>query len=476
VNRLHTPETHKIGVIAASAIVAGNMMGSGIILLPASFASLGSITLVSWILASIGALSLAYIYATLGKRDPQAGGPVAYAAEVAPVFGYQAGLLYFHAGWVGNLAMALSGIAYLSVFFPSLIKPLPASIGAVIAIWVLTALNLLGARWIGRLVTTSVSLLLIPILLVSIFGWFVFEPAIFLANWNVTHQSDSLITIQGIVLSIWAFIGIESASVNAGLVRNPNRTIPLATMLGTAITALVYTLSTTAISGMLPAAKMASTGAPFSLALEYMIEQLAPASISAQTIAKVSIWARNSVSIVAVVACFVSLGAWIMSIAQAASRSANDGALPSVFSQINDKGVPVKGIILLAALCTILMAFIGLLSAFTGKSTKDMFNIIASVTVLFTIIPYFYSALQMIRLERMEHVSFKHAVIPVTLSLVAIVWAFVTLIGVSLGILFSSLVVIFGVLVFYVSKDRTELEKRMHELRIHKIDQLKRGS
>lgn len=109
-------EHKKMGVIACTAVVAGNMMGSGIALLPANLASIGSISLIGWGVALIGALALAYVYSRLGMEDPQEGGPIAYSGEVAPILGYQSGLLYYHANWIGNLAIAITGVDYLSVF------------------------------------------------------------------------------------------------------------------------------------------------------------------------------------------------------------------------------------------------------------------------------------------------------------------------------------------------------------------------
>ncbi|NCC52672.1 MAG: amino acid permease, partial [Spartobacteria bacterium] len=125
-------DVKRLGLFSCSAVVAGNMMGSGIALLPSSLAKIGSIAIWGWLLAGIGALALAFVYAKLGTTDPQEGGPVAYAGEVAPIFGYQAGLLYFHAGWIGNLAIAITGVDYLSVFFPSLTSPIPAGIATIV--------------------------------------------------------------------------------------------------------------------------------------------------------------------------------------------------------------------------------------------------------------------------------------------------------------------------------------------------------
>ena len=181
----------KIGLFAAVAIVAGNMMGSGIALLPANLASIGSIAVIAWVIAGAGALALAYVYAKLGTVNPQAGGPVAYAGEVAPILGYQTGILYFNANWIGNLAIAITGVDYLSVFFPVLTNPFVAGIATIVVIWIFASINLMGADWIGKLVTVGVIFLLIPVVLTGTYGWIFFKSSQFVANWNTSGETSS---------------------------------------------------------------------------------------------------------------------------------------------------------------------------------------------------------------------------------------------------------------------------------------------
>ena len=141
----------KIGLMACTGIVAGNMMGSGIALLPSNLASIGSVALFGWAIALVGALALAYVFARLSTVNPQSGGPVAYAGEISPAFGFQTGVLYYHANWIGNLAIAVTAVSYLSVFFPILNEPIWAGIACVGVVWFFTLLNLLGGSFIGKL-------------------------------------------------------------------------------------------------------------------------------------------------------------------------------------------------------------------------------------------------------------------------------------------------------------------------------------
>lgn len=176
----------KIGLIACTGIVAGNMMGSGIALLPANLSSLGSIAVIGWVVALLGAISLAYVYARLATKDPQEGGPIGYAGEIGPAFGFQTGVLYYHANWIGNLAIGITAVSYLSTFFPLLNKPIPAGIACIAIVWIFTFINMLGGTWVSRLTTVGLVLVLIPVVGTGIAGWHWFDFATYQANWNTS--------------------------------------------------------------------------------------------------------------------------------------------------------------------------------------------------------------------------------------------------------------------------------------------------
>ncbi|CAH2873699.1 hypothetical protein SEN049275_38640 [Salmonella enterica subsp. enterica serovar Typhimurium] len=139
----------KIGLFACTGVVAGNMMGSGIALLPANLASIGGIAIWGWVISIIGAMSLAYVYARLATKNPQQGGPIAYAGEISPAFGFQTGVLYYHANWIGNLAIGITAVSYLSTFFPALNNPIPAGIACIALMNPLMILvKIIKLRWI----------------------------------------------------------------------------------------------------------------------------------------------------------------------------------------------------------------------------------------------------------------------------------------------------------------------------------------
>ncbi|EIC2298872.1 cadaverine/lysine antiporter [Vibrio cholerae] len=374
----------KIGLIACTGVVAGNMMGSGIALLPSTLASVGSISIYSWLICIVGALSLAFVFARLATKNPQEGGPIAYAGEVSPVFGFQTGVLYYHANWIGNLAIAITGVSYLSVFFPVLNNPIPAGLATIASVWLFTLVNLLGGSWVSRLCTIGLVLILIPVVGTALFGWTHFDSALYSQNWNVSAGSDGHAVITAVLICLWSFVGVESAAVSSGMVENPKRTVPLATMLGTGLAGLIYVLSTQMISGMFPASEVAASGAPFALA----------------TTALFGSWTAPFVSAFTALACFTSLGSWMMLVGEAGKRAATDGNFPKVFGETDRNGVPKKGLLIASSMMTLLMLVLMFFSSETAHAS-DLFNQLTTDAVLLTMLPYFYSSINLIRFEGM---------------------------------------------------------------------------
>ncbi|PIZ04599.1 MAG: lysine:cadaverine antiporter [Gammaproteobacteria bacterium CG_4_10_14_0_8_um_filter_38_16] len=431
-------KTEKMGLVSCTAVVAGNMMGSGIALLPVSLAAIGSITLISWLLASFGALALAFVYAKLAATDPEQGGPVAYAGEIAPILGYQTGVLYFNANWIGNLAVAITGVAYCALFFPVLKQPIPAGITTIAVIWIFTLINLVGAKWVGRLVSITVSLLLIPVVFTGIAGWHWFHVSYFIANWNHSSHGDFHAVFSGTLLCLWSFIGVESASVDATLVHDPQKTVPRATMLGVAVAAIVYFLSCTVISGLFPSKVVMHSSSPFSLVLNYFVGS----------------WAGKLTAAVIAIACLVSLSSWMMLLAEAGVKAAKDGTLPAVFAKKNKRDIPAAGLIIISTAMSLLL----LLMLTTADTANQLFQELITIAVLLTILPYFYSALNLIDVA--EH-PVKHW-FALICTLVSMIFCFSAYMGSQDYALVSVLIISLMSFVFYVRKDRSIYEKSMY--------------
>ena len=246
-------ENNKIGLVPATLMVAGNMMGSGVFMLPANLAAIGSIAIFGWLITIVGAVALGLVFSKLTQIYTAAGGPYAYSRKAfGDYMGYQTNLVYWLANVVGNVGLAVAGLGYLTTFFPSLKDPLIMALAQIGVIWFFTYANILGPNIVGRIQGMTTTVALLPIVGMAVFGWFWFSRDTYMAGWNVTGESN--LTALGMTLNftLWAFIGVESASVSTAVVKDPARNVPIATVVGVLLAAVCYILSSSAIMGIIP--------------------------------------------------------------------------------------------------------------------------------------------------------------------------------------------------------------------------------
>lgn len=148
-------------------------------------------------------------------------------------------------------------VGYLAHFWHALgtDKALAAGV-ALAAIWILTGVNTLGVRQGGVVKVVTTVIKLVPLLMVAVGGLF-FVHAHNFGPFNASGQNAFGAVTGAAALTLWAFIGLESATVPAEDVRDPERTIPRATIAGTIVTAIIYILGTVAVLGILPASALA---------------------------------------------------------------------------------------------------------------------------------------------------------------------------------------------------------------------------
>lgn len=365
-------DSNKIGVVAATLMVAGNMMGSGVFMLPANLATTGGIALYGWFITIVGAVSLALVFAKLSAIDPAAGGPYAYTKKsFGNYMGYQTNLIYWLANVVGNVGLAVAGLGYLSHFFPSLKDPLVSALAQIAVIWFFTYANILGPSVVGKLQSFTTIFALFPIIGMALLGWFWFSGDIYEAGWNVSGKSGFEAVGSTLNYTLWAFIGVESASVSAGVVRDPARNVPIATVGGVLIAAVCYVLSSTAIMGMIPNKDLLASSAPFADAARLALGDTA----------------ANIVALCAAIGCLGSLAGWTLLVGQTAKAAADDGLFGKVFAKVNAKGVPSAGLAIVAAIMSIQVL------ATMSPTASEQFGKIASIAVIMTLLPYIYSAI-----------------------------------------------------------------------------------
>ena len=257
-------ENNKIGLIPATLMVAGNMMGSGVFMLPANLAAIGSIAIFGWLITIVGAIALALVFSKLTQIYPAAGGPYAYSRKAfGDYMGYQTNLVYWLANVVGNVGLAVAGLGYLTTFFPSLKDPLVMALAQIGVIWFFTYANILGPNVVARIQGFTTTIALFPIIGMALLGWFWFSADTYMAGWNVTGESN--ITALGMTLNftLWAFIGVESASVSTAVVKDPTKNVPIATVAGVILAAACYVLSSSAVMGIIPSKELIASSAPF---------------------------------------------------------------------------------------------------------------------------------------------------------------------------------------------------------------------
>jgi len=257
-------EQKKMSLVQLTFIVAVNMMGSGIIMLPTNMAKVGAISLLSWLVTALGSMAIAYGFAQAGLFNQRKGGMSAYAEDAYGKPGYfMVFYLYFLSLAIGNVAIAISAVGYLAAFFPWLSSTAVATcIGVIALIWLTTFANFGGPSVTGRIGSVTVWGVILPVGLLSLFGWFWFNPATFAAAWNPKGLSPLQGMGSSIALTLWAFLGMESAAQNSAAVENPKRNVPLACMFGTLGAAFIYILSTTVIQGIVPNEELARSTGP----------------------------------------------------------------------------------------------------------------------------------------------------------------------------------------------------------------------
>lgn len=394
-----------LGFWMALALVMGNMIGSGVFMLPASLAPYGWNAVYGWVLTIGGSLCLAFVFASLARAMPKAGGPHGF---VEAAFGH---LPAFMISWsfiistlVAIAALATAGVSYLSAFSPGIagVPGLPAML-AVLLLWGLILLNLRGAKAAGRFQLLTLVLKLLPLIAIVIIAGGVFaggaQPA--------TPYVPEAISMQAInataTLTLWAMLGFESACVPQDKVNRPDVTIPRATMTGTLIVGFIYLIVCTAVIMLMPADMVAKSNAPFADAIA-------------------AHWGTGAALLVALFAAVSAVGAlngWVLIVGEYPLAMARKGDFPPVFGRVNGRGVPARGLMISGVLITVLV-----LSNYT-RTMAGLFTFMALLSTSATLVLYFACAAASIRLMLQRRLKTTPMLAVLTpLGLIYAIWAF----------------------------------------------------
>jgi arginine:agmatine antiporter len=349
----------KLGPVLATALVASNMIGSGIFLLPATLAGIGSISVFGWLIGAAGALLVAAVLAKLGQVVPEAGGPCSYAADAfGPAFGFQANAIYWVSCVTGVIAIAVAAVGYLATLLPQLNAPVPSAVCTALLIWLLTLLNVLGARFVSQFESVTILMGLVPILIVASLGWSYFDAHVFVSSWNVSHESALKAVPESLVLLFWAFTGMESVSIAAAVVDNPARNVPIATVGGVLIAAVVYISACSAIMGLIPAAELARSTAPFADAVTVMFGRVTGSLIAFAALAK---------------------------------AAADRGLFPRLFARTDAQGVPVPNLLSMATLMSAIVIVT------ISPTLGEQFGKLIAISTILCLLVYVYACAALLR-------------------------------------------------------------------------------
>ncbi|HEY1613350.1 MAG TPA: amino acid permease [Rhizomicrobium sp.] len=369
----------KIGPVLAMMLVASAMIGSGIFLLPASLGAIGSISILAWIAASFGAALLAGVFCWLAILDPGASGLFSYIRDAfGPGAGFVAGALYWASCVVAIVAVALAVAGYLGVFIPAIAKPPGLAFGTIAAIWIFAGTNILGPRFVAGLQSWALALGLAPVFLAAVGGWLYFHPEVFMASWNVTGGSALSVVPRAAVMVFWAFLGIETAIVLSTRVKNPGRNVPIATLGGLVIAAIIYMAACAAIMGILPASALAKSSAPFADAA---------APILGASIAGVF-------ALCAMLKASGTLSATILLTVETAECEAVLGRLGPASPARPAHRVSTANIVFTAALSSLIVW------ASVSPTLARQFTIVTNVAVVLSLLVYGSASLALLRLSR----------------------------------------------------------------------------
>ena len=365
------------------ALIVGSIIGVGIFNLPTSLAAYGPITLVSMALTTVGALALALLFAALSRRLPADGGPYAYA-RVA--FGNRLGFAnawsYWITAWAGNAAIAVGWVLYVEHFVNTGHNKLYSVLLVLVGLWIPAAINLSGVKNMGSIQVITTVIKFAALAFVAIVGLFYIKSANF-TPWNVSKESTVAAIGGGMAIALFSYLGVECAAVAAAKVRDPDRNVPRATILGTIATAIVYMLSLTAVFGIVPTSKLANATAPFSDAANAMFG---------------GTWAGNVLAVAVIISGFGALNGWTMICAEMPKAAADDGLFPERFKRISKRGVPAYGIV-----ASTVLASIAMIINYLGSSGATVFTTMVLMTGITSAIPYGFSALAQLKWRVIDH-------------------------------------------------------------------------
>jgi APA family basic amino acid/polyamine antiporter len=372
-----TPRPQLLGFWMCVALVVGNTIGSGVFLLPTALAPYGLNSVVAWGFTASGAIALAVVFARLSRAYPQAGGPYAYVHfAFGPLTAFIVAWGYWISIWVGNVSIATYTVSYLTPLLPSIAeKPGAPAALTLLFLWTLTFVNWYGIKASGWVQSVTTVLKILPLLAVVLLGLFSLHSSKFAAAATIPLTVGG--TTAAATLTLWALLGLESATIPADKVANPARVIPIATLLGTVATALICAIACTTVLLLLPAATLANSNAPFAdLATQFW-----------------GIGAGKLVAVFAAISGFGALNGWILLQGELPRAMAMRGEFPRIFARESSRSTPGFALCFGSALATLLIL------ANYQKSMASIFTFMILLSTTACLVMYALCSAALLRLQ-----------------------------------------------------------------------------
>lgn len=399
-------EQKKMSVGQLTMLTAVNMLGSGIVMLPSKLAEIGAISILSWLVTATGSLALAYAFARCGMLSRKTGGMGGYAEYTFGKGGnYITNYTYGVSLLIANVAISITAVGYIQTLFAVELNSLQVGLATIALLWVTTFANFGGARITGKIGAVTVWGVIAPVVFISTVGWFWFDKSVYAAGWNPHDKTMFEAAGASVAITLWAFLGLESACANTDAVENPEKNVPIAVLGGTLGAAVIYIVSTNVIAGIVDNPELAASTAPFGLVFAKMFNPMV----------------GNLVMGLMVLACVGSLLGWQFTIAQVFKSSADTGYFMPIFAKANKAGTPIVGMLVLLAGQTAL----GFLTI--SPDLSKQFDILVNLAVVTNLVPYILSMAALMTLQKVSNVPPRQALITNIVAWVAAAYSYLAL-------------------------------------------------
>lgn len=437
----------ELGLAAATSIVVGNMMGSGIFTSPQSLAEVASpmITVLAWVITGIGSMLLALSFANLGTKYPTTGGPIVYTHKAFGEFmAFLVAWTFWLGSWIGNAAIITAVIRYLTTFFPQLgTNGLLAFAVCSALLWAFTYINYKGVKNAGyvSIVTTVIKIgVILVFLVIACFG---FDAANL--STAVSAEANSWGALPAaIAITLWSFVGLESAAISGGEIKNPEKNIRRSTVLGTLLAVIIYIFLSILAMGSMPQDMLAKAQAPLADILNHVTG---------------STWGGYFISGGIVISAAGALSGWVLTTARLAYAAGEDKLFPKFFAKVHPKYKTPHVALIITSICTNILLMLNYVSNLT-----EAFDFMINLATLSFIPAYALTACAEIVLTfRKEHkitlLSFvKHGFF----SLLAFAYAIYIIYGAgSESAMWVFILMLIGIPFYVYKKMQSEEESRI---------------